>query len=466
MGRARLLRIAVASALLWTAMAHAECVSALRETSSGVFNRLATGVAWTGTALGVAKVNASGSREITFAIYSEDLTQLTADRLIVPATFSGATAVLWTGSDFGIFYTDSTGQLFLQRVSIAGEPAGSPVAVAPNHPASPQREYDVTWDRSRQAYVVGHSVLTGDKGLWITILNRDGSVRSESIVTSLINPPLQPHVAVNGAGSIAIVFKRNGVYSVRVIDANGTGSVIEPLMTARDAAIAGGENEFIFAGNTPISIATEIHWAVIDSQGRIVSPVSKMLSRGAEVAPVSLMWNGDRGEWALAYLSSLFSFSQVTGDYRLRRFTTSGDVISDGLFGPDTLHARLTTSLPFAWTGSSYISATSRAAGSVQPDSYVTRNCPLTARIAGAPPSVRAGTAITFTAAVDGGAGGSTYEWNFGDGRKSTAAVTTVRFDKLGEYPIVLRVTDSVGATSVTTMTLRIVTPRRPAVKH
>ncbi len=348
-----------------------------------------------------------------------------------------------------------------------GEPAGSAVAVAPNHQASTQREYDVAWDDSRQQYVVAHSVTVGDKGLWLTFLNRDGSVANEIVVTALATPPLRPHVAVNSTGAVGVIFQRNSVYSVRVFDPSGNGSVIEPLQPARDAIIASDGASFVFVANAPISAPKELDWAIIDRQGRIVQGPAKMFARGDEIQPVSLMWNASRSEWALAYLSSLFPFSQVRGDYRLRRFTPSGEVISDGAFSPDPLLTKLATALPFAWTGSSYVSAAGRAAsGTLQPLSYLVRNCPLTATIAVAAPTVRAGSSVTFTANVDGGAGGNTYDWNFGDGRSSGEPAASVRFDRLGDYAVVLRVTDSAGATSVSTMTLHIVVPRRHAARH
>ncbi|HSP15121.1 MAG TPA: PKD domain-containing protein [Thermoanaerobaculia bacterium] len=469
MGSVRSLRVvAVVFALAWSAIAHAECVSQMREASSGVFNRTTAGVAWTGTLLGVAKVDGSGAREITFATYSEGLVPLTSDRLIAGGSFAGVTDLVWNGSELGVFYVDATGQLILQRVSTTGEPIGGSIAVAPNHPTSKAREYDADWDPSRQAYVIVHSVLDGlDKGLWLTILERNGSVRNEIVVTAIIATPLHPHVAVNSSGSIGVLFLRNGVYSSRVFDAAGTGSGIEPLVNARDAVIGSDGSSFVVAGNAPITGPTDIDFAIVDEHGRITMPSTKLFGRGAEIQPVSLIWNPTRSEWALAYLSSLFPFTQVSGDFRLRRFTASGDLISDSNFSPDPILSKLATSLPIVWTGSSYVSAASRgASGSLQPDSYVVRHCPLTATIGVPAQVVRAGTSVTFTANIDGGAGGNTYSWDFGDGRRSDQGTVTLRFDKLGDYPVVLRVTDAAGATSVTTMTLRIVTPRRRAAQH
>jgi PKD domain-containing protein len=463
----RTLRIAAVAALVWTGIARAECVSLMREASSGVFNRITAGVAWSGTVLGVAKVDVSGARDILFATYSEDLVQLTGDQLVGSGSFNGVTALLWNGRDFAVFYEDSRGQLLLQRVSTSGQPVGGPVAIAPNHPLSTEREYDVTWDPVRQLYAVVHSVLAGDKGLFLALADRDGGLRSETVITALIAPPLRPKVAANNSGGIGVLFWRNGIVSTRIFDATGSGSVIEPVMNARDARIASDGTSFVVVGNAPVNAPTEIDWTVVDTAGKIAMPATKLFAKGAEIQPVSLFWNAARSEWALAYLTSLFPFSQVSGDYRLRRFTAAGDLISDSLFSPDPILSRLTTSLPFAWTGTSYVSAASRAAsGTIPPDSYVVRHCPLTATIATSAPSVRAGTTVTFTAKVDGGVGSNTYAWTFGDGRTSSSEVAAIRFDKLGDYPITLQVTDSAGANSVTSMTLHVVAPRRRAVKH
>jgi PKD domain-containing protein len=463
----RTLRIAAVAALVWTGIARGECVSLMREASFGVFNRITAGVAWSGTVLGVAKVDVSGSRDILFATYSEDLVQLTGDQLVASSTFNGVTAILWNGRDFAVFYEDSSGQLMLQRVSTSGQPVGGSVAIAPNHPLSTQREYDVTWDPVRQLYAVVHSVLAGDKGLFLALVERDGVLRSETVITALITPPLRPKVAANNSGGIGALFWKNGVVSTRIFDATGSGSVIEPVMNARDARIASDGTSFIVVGNAPANAPTEIDWAAVDTGGKIIMPATKLFAKGAEIQPVSLFWNAARSEWALSYLTSLFPFSQVSGDYRLRRFTAAGDLISDSVFSPDPVLSKLTTSLPFTWTGTSYVSAAGRAAsGTIPPDSYVIRHCPLTATIATAAPSVRAGTTVTFTAKVEGGAGNNTFAWDFGDGRSSSSEVVTIRFDKLGDYPITLRVTDSAGANSVTSTTLHIVTPRRRAVKH
>jgi len=91
--RARL-SVVVAVAMFGAAISHAQCVSQLREASSGIFNRLPAAVAWSGTILGVAKIDESAGRAITFATYNESLDQLTSDRSVAAASFAGPLALV------------------------------------------------------------------------------------------------------------------------------------------------------------------------------------------------------------------------------------------------------------------------------------------------------------------------------------------------------------------------------------
>jgi len=472
MGRAALLRTLIVAALIVSAAAvHGECVSQLREASSGVFNRTATAVAWSGTTLGVAKVDESGGRAISFATYSEDLTQLTDDRILTGTTFLGVTALLWNGSELGLFYENATAkQLILQRVSVNGSPIGAPVPIATNHQPSSDREYDVVWDPTRQAYLVANTVSDGmDKGLWLTFVNRDGTTRAEQVITVFLASPSSPRVAVNASGTVVVLFRRSGMFNAQVADASGATGNIRAVMAANEVRIASNGTDFAVVGSVPSTgAAKELDWAMIDSAGT-VSATSKLVSaRGAEIAPVSLYWNSTLSEWALTDLDSLFGFSQIAGEYRLRRFTGSRTLISDSPFSPDPLETRLSTRQPFAWTGSSYVSAASRtASASTQPASFVIRHCPLTPIIDTPTQFVRVVTPVTFTARTDGGAGGETYSWDFSDtGETRSGQTVTHQYTRTGDFTVTLRVTDSSGATSVTTSDIHVVTPRRRTARH
>ncbi len=62
---------------------------------------------------------------------------------------------------------------------------------------------------------------------------------------------------------------------------------------------------------------------------------------------------------------------------------------------------------------------------------------------------------VSFSSSVTGGSGSYTYEWNFGDGGTDTSANPIHMYSTSGEYNVVLRVTNSIGA-SVSTGFLSI----------
>lgn len=467
----RTLQTLIACSLLFCAEMYGQCVSSLRDASSGVFNRTTTAVAWSGTVAGVGKVDESAQRAIWFATYSENLTQLTGDRKVADASFVGVNALVWTGSEFGLFYqVASSRQLVLQRISASGELIGDAVPVAPNHAPATDREYDVAFDRSSQLYVVAHSVFSGfDRGIWVTFLNRDGSLRTEQIITTTATPPANPRIAVNDSGAIGLIFFRNGTFNFQTISPAGVPGTIQPSIAARAARIATNGRDFAVVGSVPLTTASNtIDWMVFDERGAVLMPEATLVTaRGAEIAPVSLYWNASRAEWALAYLDSEFGFSQIAGNYRLRRFTASGELISDSMFAHDPVFTRLTTPLPFTWTGTSYLTAASRAsAGSTPPASFLLRHCTLTTSIR-ATSHVRQLELVTFSANVDGGASDPTFTWNFGDSPRTETGQTVVhRYERLGVYKVTLRTTDSSGATTVSTFTVNVIIPKRRAVKH
>jgi hypothetical protein len=81
-----------------------------------------------------------------------------------------------------------------------------------------------------------------------------------------------------------------------------------------------------------------------------------------------------------------------------------------------------------------------------------------------------AGSTVSFTASVTGGAG-LQFQWDFDDGTPATAfsssATITHQFAQAGIYYVMLTARDSSGATQVTTYVLRVhypLTPNRPAI--
>ena len=74
---------------------------------------------------------------------------------------------------------------------------------------------------------------------------------------------------------------------------------------------------------------------------------------------------------------------------------------------------------------------------------------------------------IDFTANPQGGVPGYTYRWDMGD-RSAPRTTQTVRhrFIHPGTYDVVVTVTDSTGVATTATVQVRIVEPKRRAVRR
>ncbi|HSE41282.1 MAG TPA: PKD domain-containing protein [Acidobacteriota bacterium] len=74
------------------------------------------------------------------------------------------------------------------------------------------------------------------------------------------------------------------------------------------------------------------------------------------------------------------------------------------------------------------------------------------------PPGGYTSTVFTFdaSASIDPDGGIRTFEWSFGDGKKSTGRVTTHRFAEAGEFSVELKVKDSSGAEETATKKVQV----------
>lgn len=469
-------RMAIAI-LLWSASAHAaDCVSFVRQVSvRGVFpNRAATAIARDGGVSLVAKVDPAPERTISVATYDDDLQLLSGNRIVAPVSFRGPVALLWNGTEFGVFYQDLTTQLILQRISRLGEPIGSGIAIAPQFVATGEREYDIIWDPARQVYAMAHTVDRGEIGLWLTLIRPDGSIAFLQLYTQLVATTATPRVGVSANGVTALFYRQRQTLAIQFLLINPANAVIASgtVMTARDVRVAVRDNDFVVVGSVPGAVAPapmEIHWAIVNANGTITQKEKTLFAgRGMDVAPVYPFWNADRQEWVLSYLDSLQGFNVVPGELRLRRFTTTGEKLSDTPFSPDTVTSTFGSDFPFVWTGQSYISTLSRAISSTQgTESFLAKHCPLTAIPLVDRRYAHVSDPVTFTGEVSGGSPDYTYTWNFGDSpRNETGRVLTHRYERTGTYTVSLRVTDMAGGTSVTTTTVYIVVDKRRAVRH
>jgi PKD repeat protein len=102
------------------------------------------------------------------------------------------------------------------------------------------------------------------------------------------------------------------------------------------------------------------------------------------------------------------------------------------------------------WSDFFYINATSTSVS-------VTVNPALVASISASATSITAGGKVTFTTSPTGGSGTYTYAWSFGDGTTSTVQDPAAHaFGKAGTYAVNLTVTDSVGGSVKSNVTITV----------
>src|SRR5712691_212400 len=126
-------------ALLTAAVVHAQCVQTSKPISlPAVFPSLVAGpIASTGSTLGVAKSDTStSSPAIFFAIFDNSLNQIGADHQVATASLNGASALFWTGTEFGLFYLRPDYTLVLQRIDASGNPVGTPTPSPTSSPSA------------------------------------------------------------------------------------------------------------------------------------------------------------------------------------------------------------------------------------------------------------------------------------------------------------------------------------------
>lgn len=470
-------RVALAALLLCAAAAHAEDCNSLVQTVTvrgSQPNRVAGPVVWTGAEYGVVKNETNDFRSISFALFNPELVQIGPDVPLATSTRAGVLHLFWTGSEFGVFYQTPGLQLMLQRVSAAGVPIGGPVAIAPNHGNQPQDELDITWDPVRNAYAIVRTIQNSptESGLWLIIANVDGSTRVDQLISFF--PALQagPRIAAASNGNLGIIFQHATArgYHFLLVDPRNVPGATQLFSTAgRNARMTSRGSELAVILQVANGSRTEVDWVRISANGVVTQPETFLFAgRGVDVVPLSLVWNANGSEWGLAYLDAQLGTSVFPGDYRLRRFTTSGSLIDDTLFSPDPLRNLAMSPYPILWNGASYVSApsffVSRTEGS---DSYLMRHCPLVAT-AGSdlafPPLY---STVQFRASASGGSPAYTYLWDFGDlSEKLTGPTVQHRYTRTGAYTVTIVVSDAAGGKVIRVLTVNVVVPKQRAVRR
>lgn len=456
--------------LLAAMAAQADCVSSneIISARSSEPNRAAGPVAWTGSALAVAKNENNPAKSIWIGLYDAD-SHLIRDVKVIDSAPGGAQALLWTGSDLGLFY-DPVGVVRYQRVAADGTPIGGPVILP--HLIFDGDEFDYAWDPTREAFLVLHRVTQGPEvGLWLTAIARDGSVKFDRLLYTFVASVALPRVAVAANGTIGVFFIHASIPGTSLLRIDAQERFLAPVtiapQTPLDVAVAARGNQFALARQAAIAGGkTEIRWLVVDTNAAaVVSDRLLVAPRGIDVAPVSLV--AAPGEWALGYDDSQIGFSNHAGEYRLHRFTDTGAEISDTVFSVERIRATVLTRHPFVWNGSAYVSSVARFVSQAEgTDSYLLRHCPLTGHVAADRTIIRILDTINFTASAGGGTPGYRFEWDFGDNaRPDTGPTIAHRYDRHGTYTVTLTTVDDAGARSITALTVRVVAGKNRAVR-
>lgn len=457
-------------ALIAAAASAQDCVTAVRllSTRASVPNLVPGPSSWSGITLAVAKTEEGVPGALWLAVYDEALQTVVDDRPVATDA-RRIVALLWNGSEHALFYTTSGDAMFMQRLTLSGDPLGDRVPVTPNKTVYPGDDIDVVWSPALDAYVVGRMISQGQsRGLWLTLLDSNGRQTWDlpAFVTGSNRPSLD--VAVTDSGIIGAFFN-NSNGSLVFARANADGAIIARSIAPGSEFIEATAHDGMFVVTRQVAFEsntrTEIRWFIVDTDHEIVKPESRLVEPiGDDAWPLSLISNGE--ELALAYIDAPRRAQPVERNYRLLRFESDGTILSNTRFAADAASSRAQSPYNISWSGTSYITPAVHSA-SDRLNSYLLRYCPLRAEITSPRRLVRVGESVTFSAEASGGVPDYQYSWTFPFeiGPKRGQTQTRV-FDRTGTYTVTVDVTDFSGATTRQTITVEVVRPRVRAVRH
>lgn len=459
------IRAAVAVALILigaSAMAQ-DCATAARLISSktSVPNLIAGPAAWAGNALGVVHSQENNDAAIWFGLYAENLATLIEPRLVAndAADDLAIVALQFNGTDFGLFYrTDEV--IHLQRLTVTGDPIGAPIAVNPDRRPRLADQIEVLWSDRIAAYVVARHISTGpNRGIWVTVLEKDGSVRSDGEIPA--SPPSHPEIAVAVAsdgviGLFHLTADDGTLQYTRII--SGRFPQTRTIANASTHVRAAAYNDlFVVTRLVGEGPSAEIRWFVVSSDDEVVRPDGVLIASNGNTVLFPLGLTATNDELALTYGVPV-STATLVPDMHLRRFTIAGSTISDTPFaGDDFTAARALSEHAPVWTGTSFLTAAVRETSS-RLDSYLVRYCPLRVQIQ-APPVVLINTPVTLSALASGGVPNYDYSWTItrDPGGPRTGQSVQRTFGVIGSRPITVEVTDDTGAKTTATFTIEVV---------
>lgn len=454
--------------------AAAQCVSNVRDIT-GRFPSLEAGpVAWNGSTLAIAGTQLS-TQEIWIAVTDEHGNPR-ADRFRHVDTELGSLIdLVAAGPEFALFYRDADNFLRMRRISpTTGEPLGNIITPVHELVVSDDDTVVVQWNAPLSAYFIVRTVTsTTPDQLWLTVLNANGSLRSDTQLASDVRAESVVRLAITESGTAGIFYEQNPTGNIRMIRiAPGFApfaAVVWDPVADHDLIVTAHEENFVLVRSEHEAETGFFIWKIVATNSDVIRPESVLTSgTGREVRGLSIMSIGS--ELAMTYLDAPAGFELQSPRYRLFRFTGTGEEISHAYFAAvDPGIRRAVTDYDFVWTGSAYVSSAVLETGEVD-ESYLLRYCPLVAGVLGTR-TVERNHPVTFTGAATGGAPPYEYEWRISGGNPIVEPSVRITYPDVGRFPIELTVRDSSGNTAMMTFFVDVVQtpptthPKRRSVK-
>lgn len=465
------MRRLLAAALTLTAAVSisAQCVSEVVQigSRSSLTSLVAGPAAWNGSMLAVAS-NQARNGSVWMTLYDERGTRLYPGVKIPSSEDARIIDVFWNGSHFAVFFETADHKLVLRRFSTTGELIGGAIAPLPTLVLGDDDDLDILWSSRLGAYVMARTAHLPSRGVWLTIVNPDGTVRSNT-QRAVPAPGSLVRVAETDSGVLGVFFEQdvsNNLMYMRVVE--GERDFFRKVWTpGDDLVVTSFLNQFVLArtGQQPDSRKT-IRWKVIDTNGFDVREDTRLLiGSGLDVRPLALITNGS--ELALTYLDARDGFGVQDPSFRLVRFNLANDILADTYFAAaDRTRHRAYSEYPFVWTGQAYLTPAVRETDEGD-DSYLLRLCPLRAEVS-APGTSTRGDVVTFTGIAEGGVPGYQYVWTWNERDRFEGETLQLRYDVPGTYTVRLTITDATGTVATRTFTVNVIepsTPKRRAVR-
>ncbi len=478
MGLQNQARIAFAAALLTIAVgAGGQCADSLTETSVPGFvpNRPAGPVAWNGSVLSVARTNVQVPLVLTR--FDQNLNPL-GETTVTSSPVGRDLMLLAGGGEFAAVFYASDGRLLFQEINASGNPVGPEIQVGAAHGVfqGQRQQFDAAYNPQLARWEIAYGIpFNADSGLWVTSIplqSGGGGAILDRRLEVFISDPV-PKIAVASNGLIGVSFFRNlnEVPTLLVSAYDGQYNQLKSTVISSNVQLprlAGSTSSIALLYQAVVGSRTELRWDRFDATGITGSDARIVTGTGIDVVPVGLVWNSTLNEWAIAYLNAPNGAEVFGSDYRIRRLTPGGSLIGDALFTYDPTKIYIPGRYSPIWNGAAYYGSIERTAsdnsGSL---SYVVKHCPLVGSISVHAPAPVPFQQFTFQAVANGGLAPFTCSWDFGDLSSGQGLTINHSYQKSGTYTVTLTMTDSLGDSSVKSVSVVVIDNiRRRTVKR